>query len=195
MFLGALESQKDAEPDRTRMQFCMRCHNGGNGKMDAPRDCRTCHTSDYKLKPMNHLISGFLPKPLSGGTKSSKHGKGAKLDKEYCLSCHTEKKCFGCHGSVAMPHPTKNWVDGKNLHAVLNKEKPRTCVLCHSQPGCTTCHHRDWKIAAQQWWNKNNPATSKHIEIVRSEGPAACVGCHTPIFCWNCHVASKPENK
>ena len=189
IFVGTVDLQPDYHPDRGRMRYCVKCHNGKKGGLNAPNACRTCHTSDFEFIPLNHLVLGFAPGTKPGGIRTSEHGKGAKLDRSYCLSCHKESTCNQCHSNIRMPHPAKDWTKGKNLHAVVSKTQPQGCMTCHKKEVyCTSCHHKDWKIVSGQWWNKDAPAVSQHINVVNAQGPAACLRCHKPTFCNKCHI-------
>lgn len=179
-----------AYPDRMKMRYCMKCHTGGKAELEGPRDCNACHTKDFQLKPKNHMVASFL-KPALDSKGRAVHSKGAKLDKEYCLSCHQEQFCSTCHG-MDIPHPAKNWTTGKKEHVALGKTNPQQCQLCHPQANfCTACHHPDWKPAAGPWWSPI-PGQSQHKPVVVAKGATGCFKCHNPTSCARCHVTGEP---
>jgi nitrate/TMAO reductase-like tetraheme cytochrome c subunit len=178
-----------AYPDRMKMRYCMKCHTGGKGELEGPRDCNACHPKDFDLKPKNHIVAGFLKPPLDTKVRAV-HSQGAKLDQEYCLSCHEKKFCSDCHG-MDMPHPAKDWTKGKQEHVALGKAKPQSCQLCHPQTKfCTACHHPDWKPAEGPWWSPI-PGQNQHKPVVLAKGAAGCFKCHDPRFCARCHVTGE----
>lgn len=175
-------------PDRMKMRYCMKCHTGGKGELEGPRDCSVCHPKDFELKPKNHLVASFL-KPLDIKVRAA-HTKGAKLDKEYCFSCHQDKFCFDCHG-MDMPHPKKDWTAGKKEHLALGKANPQSCVQCHPQANfCSACHHPDWKPEAGPWWS-TVAGQSQHKAAVLAKGATPCFKCHDPRFCAHCHISGE----
>lgn len=187
-----VKGHPESYPSRMKMRYCMKCHTGGRGKLQASSDCRICHTEDFQLKPKSHLVAGFVEftDPLNPKTRAV-HGIQAKSDKEYCLSCHKEKFCTDCHG-VEMPHPAKDWTRGKKEHAAIGSKKPESCKKCHVQTNfCSACHHPQWKPELGPWYGAI-PGPSQHARIANvTDGKACLKSCHTTLFCDHCHVTGE----
>jgi predicted CXXCH cytochrome family protein len=101
-----------------RETSCQDCHNTG-------AFCAACHAR-----------AGLSTKvPLGAGYHDAKrlflagHGVAARQSLETCVTCHAERDCLACHGSVGgrrfNPH-------GPGFNAALLKKKnPEMCTACH----------------------------------------------------------------
>ncbi len=93
--------------------------------------CATCHPAGYCTRC--HGVD--LPHPADFGRT---HGALAKGPKAQCRSCHEPALCDGCHG-VPMPHP-EGFLARHSAEA--SSASDPTCLSCHIQRDCRTCHEK-----------------------------------------------------
>ncbi|MCP4204651.1 MAG: hypothetical protein GY769_22305, partial [bacterium] len=125
-----------------RSAACESCHQGGV-YTGTPRDCFSCHQSDYDgTTDPNHMAAGF---PTSCKTcHGTDRWKGAAFDHDQLFrltGAHRKADCDSCHQSG------------------VYKGTPRDCVSCHQSEydgtadpnhvaagfptSCETCHETD----------------------------------------------------
>lgn len=171
--------------DHIKMRFCMACHTGEKDK--GPKECDTCHSPDFELKPEDHLFPEWLPSEEALQQAKALHGQKAKPTTRDCLSCHEQRFCTDCH-RIEMPHPA-TW---KKEHSETGKTSPQQCTSCHAQQNfCDACHHQ-YNPALGPWYDPR-PGLSLHPDAVRKEGTADCFDCHNPVYCARCHVRGKVD--
>jgi len=104
------------------MRVCLECHKSEGG----PRRCSACHTKPESIFPDFH----------KGVNIQKTHGKIALGGQYDCKRCHVEPNyCIDCH-KIEMPHP----IGYLQRHNAEVKGKPETCVRCHGDKPCITCH-------------------------------------------------------
>jgi hypothetical protein len=165
---------------------CESCHQNGQYE-GTPRDCYSCHRSDYDgTTDPNHATAGF-PTDCKG-CHNAKGWEGATFDHDRvfrltgahktveCESCHqdgqyegTPRDCYSCHRSD---------YDGTNDPSHSAAGFPTACETCHNTSG--------WE-----------GATFDHDQFFRLTGAhraVECESCHqdgqyegTPRDCYSCH--------
>jgi len=94
------------------------------------RYCQTCHASDYCVK----CHGTVLPHPIDF---PATHGAQAMKTDAKCTQCHDRTSfCDSCHG-MEMPHP-QGFL--KNHSSIAKSSTDPTCLKCHLESDCTTCH-------------------------------------------------------
>lgn len=127
----------------------------------AKGQCAPCHEPHGSPNP-NLLVRGFPREPYVAYT-----------DKEFDL-------CFGCHNRDLLRFPDTSFATGfrdgdRNLHFlhVNNKQKGRSCRLCHAIHGADNAALVAEKVPFSQW--------SLPLKFVKSENGGSCApGCHKP---------------
>ncbi len=176
-------------------QACTACHKN-NVYKGTPRDCYTCHTTDYQ-KSVNppHLASGF---PTTCDT-CHKFTDAAWKPASFNHSTATTFALAGVHATQACTACHKN-----NVY----KGTPRDCYTCHTTDyqksvnpphlaggfatTCSTCHRFSdpaWKPSIF------NHSTATPFPLVGLHATQTCARCHTtmpyksaPITCVGCHL-------
>lgn len=115
--------------------LCESCH--------TEKDCLDCH--DGRIRPPSIHPGDFL----------STHPQLARREGQRCTSCHaTQSFCVECHArigvsTISAPEvrgtgrfhpPAEQWVGGPSLHAREAKRSLSTCVSCHAEQDCVSCH-------------------------------------------------------
>ncbi|MBI5231742.1 MAG: NapC/NirT family cytochrome c [Coriobacteriales bacterium] len=150
--------------------------------------CVSCHNREDPL-PRSHRASRFV---RDKSAKTANHAQLYQKDSQICTYCHgsggTDAKfCKSCH-KIAMPHKIDEGSDQKFGHADSIKKKRvarKTCLNCHSQFFCDSCHHEGAR-AGKPWLRY-------HPNVVRKGGQSKvndCYKCHKQgeVFCSTCHV-------
>ena len=120
---------------RVEMLACLECHE----KMKGPTSCETCHPKWEEIMPAFHrgvdIRRTHGNVELEAMAEGKGRGSGTQTD---CNRCHVKPNfCIDCHG-IEMPHP-EGYLKRHNQEV---KGKPETCVLCHGQNPCLTCHQQ-----------------------------------------------------
>ena len=205
-----------------KMTGCYRCHRLADDGESVPSpytasgECKTCHTSEFDLKPDSHKAKNFVA-DIHGKLAAEEAARTEEAIKEFadekapeksvkttegnavkdvpnmkeineCYTCHTKKYCQDCHGGVTMPHPA----DFLKNHSKEANANTAACKRCHGENACTECHHsnpnvKDWKF------EKNVPWIKQHPEATHKVGAAACFKCHESTYCAHCHVTGSPN--
>ena len=162
-------------------ELCLACHKTIVTKamtvLHGPIDkgqCTPCH-DPHGSQNARLLIKGFSPEPYVAYT-----------DKEYEL-------CFTCHKRDLLQYPDTSFAtkfrDGeRNLHSlhVNNKQKGRSCRLCHAIHGGGNAALIAEKVTFGQW--------SLPLKFVKSENGGSCSpGCHKPYSYDRKGAGKKPE--
>ena len=154
-------------------QTCMSCH--------AESYCQTCH--DALQKPLSVHPNDFI----------TLHPIQARQDSTQCSSCHrTQSFCAACHERSGVGqnadrslrprnlkvHPDYNiWVEipGPQHHGVAASRDMQSCVSCHREESCLTCHSA---MTGRQIDPHPNgfAATCKRVA---ASNDRACLKCHT----------------
>jgi hypothetical protein len=122
--------------EKTSMNRCMNCHDGGK----ASALCSTCHVR----KSFSTVRKNF-----------NRYSKAKTGEMTSCRACHEVKKCLNCH-EIQLPHESA-WKDGG--HAYNSFISPAICFECHAEKNCLKCHE---KINAHgKDWRKKHGKESK----------------------------------
>lgn len=115
--------------------LCESCH--------TEKDCLDCH--DSRVRPLSIHPNDFL----------STHAQLSRREGQRCTSCHvTQSFCAECHARIGISPlsapesrgtgrfhpPPEQWVSGPALHAVEARRSLSTCVSCHAERDCVSCH-------------------------------------------------------
>ena len=117
-----------------------------------PDNCKSCHSQDMCLSCHDGL---HKPDPIHEGDWIMVHPRAARVARSDCQSCHrSETYCRDCHQLVGVEasdplqpngrgvHPPA-WNQGprsEEHHAVAAQRNITTCMACHDQNSCATCH-------------------------------------------------------
>ncbi len=154
-------------------QTCMSCH--------AESYCQTCH--DALQKPLSVHPNDFI----------TLHPIQARQDSTRCSSCHRAQSfCVACHerSGVAQTadrslrprnlkvHPDFNvWVEtpGPQHHGVAASRDMQSCVSCHREESCMTCH----SAMGGRQVNPHPAGFRTACKQVAASNDRACLKCHT----------------
>ncbi|MEJ2637706.1 MAG: cytochrome c3 family protein, partial [Calditrichia bacterium] len=113
------------------MAFCMTCHE----ERAVSTNCRTCHTPNERLKPLNH-----------GPNFLHVHGDLASLPRQdvqtaqNCNLCHAINFCEKCHEGDNLDR-TSHPLNYAFTHSLDARGKEHTCTTCHTDRSfCADCH-------------------------------------------------------
>lgn len=140
----------------------------------AKGQCTPCH-EPHGGPNKKLLVKAFPPEPYVPYT-----------DADYPL-------CFGCHNRDLLRYPDTSFATGfrdkeRNLHFlhVNNKQKGRSCKLCHAIHGAENDRLLADKVTFGSW--------SLPIKFVKSENGGSCApGCHKPLSYARKGAAKTPE--
>ncbi len=225
--------QKPADPTDARIgersdglnmiQGCWRCHGLEPALRDdellaslpasanPPTECKTCHDSDWELKPTTGSINHSIENEIPWGSGTLRHGKVAKkVDFKTCFGCHDRQDWCAkeCHGGIAMPHniqeyggrfaaeTEKPW---REIHFIVAEQTSRApCAMCHDSKWnkkrdsdyCMACHHKSFY---ERYPDIGKPWVEAAMRFVEEAGADECWSCHQPEFCTTCHsTGQKP---
>ncbi len=159
-------------------QICMECHTEGS--------CLQCH--DGLQKPLSVHPNDFIVI----------HPVQARMDQTRCDACHRYQSfCAACHeragvGLDADPslrarnvrvHPNyAEWVgppNGPRHHAVAASRDIKSCMACHREESCTTCHSTSSRGIVGSRNTTPHPAGFKAIcRQLAANNDRACLKCH-----------------
>ncbi len=183
-------------------QACTACH-VNNVFKGTPRDCYTCHKTDYQnSKNPPHAASGFpttcdschkfsdtawKPASFNHNTSTTFPLAGVHATQQ-CAACHknnvfkgTPRDCYTCHKT--------DFQNSKNPPHVASGF-PTTCDTCHKFSDAA------WRPAS---FNHN---TSTTFPLAGVHTTQLCAACHknnvykgTPRDCWSCHQTDYNNSK
>jgi hypothetical protein len=143
--------------------FCAACHH--------ETFCSDCHSGARR------------PRKVHPGDWLTSHGVSTRLDNPRCKGCHREQSfCLTCHrrSGVAPDSPTKSkppqgigrYHKGMETRTLMRRAKQDivSCVSCHSESSCVTCHIRI---------NPHPPDFARRCKPLVVRNQNACVKCHT----------------
>jgi hypothetical protein len=143
--------------------MCANCHR--------EKFCSDCHSG--KLRPRN----------IHPGDWITAHGVSTRLNNPRCRGCHRKQSfCLGCHrrsgvASDSPKHARPEGGAGRYHKGMENRTLMRrakhditTCVSCHSEGSCITCHQRQ---------KPHPPGWSRKCAKVAARNPNACAKCHS----------------
>ena len=218
------EMKSNERPSMPPMKACTTCHDGAT----ASAACATCHLEGQlsRLKPRDELAAtgrppervplppppSSLTAPLQQAPRSheldwlNRHGVIALIEREDCMSCHTETSCASCHNtSSPVPlaaHPPNYLVE----HRHAARLDPQECTDCHRQEAtCIDCH-TSMRVAPPGamsdgpppslafhpagWLDASDP---EHHGVMAKRHINECASCHQERDCIACHQGVSPH--
>ena len=108
------------------------CHDCHVEKMNAPSECRLCHTQPSSIWPSNHDYD-----------YKNHHAIDAQQDQATCNTCHKKIAfCTDCHFKRNFSSSDVHPLAYKTLHGLDARMAPAQCGACHQTDYCTDCHRR-----------------------------------------------------
>ena len=152
---------------------CASCHEES--------DCADCH--DGRVRPRRIHPGDYL----------TTHVAQARRDQPRCASCHQVSRfCGECHSRLGLSplsapdvrtatryHPPEAiWVRGPAMHGLEARRAMNTCVSCHSEQDCVTCHGG---LGIGAGVSPHPPGFSASCGGALRSNARACVTCHGDI--------------
>ncbi len=182
------------------MEDCRPCHDAWLDSLA----CGTCHKSlsAYPLVPVTHQAHGadFL----------RRHGAEARVGADRCATCHAQAFCADCHdnrrpftaATAWSDRPDRNFIHRPNFearHAWSARQEPQTCLGCHSEQDCATCHEQIGRGVGglsphPAGWASAGPGPNLHSREARYD-LLGCAACHSGAgseICVTCHAVGGP---
>ncbi len=142
--------------------------------------CASCHRESF----CTDCHSGARrPRTVHPGDWMTSHGVSTRIDNPRCTGCHREQSfCLSCHrrSGVAPDSPPKSKPPGsisryhKNMdnRTLMRRAKQDivSCVSCHSESSCITCHVR---------YNPHPKDFAKRCKPLAVRNKTSCAKCHT----------------
>lgn len=154
-------ADRHGPPARSAPGRCGACH--------ARAECLECHRPDPGAAG-NYHPAGFL----------TRH-PGAAFNRQVdCTGCHNQGAiCATCHRQAGLATPgwrrpeyhDANAAFGLN-HGVAARQNLESCVSCHTERDCLTCH----SAQAGRGFNPHGPGFDP--ERLRRRNPQMCAACH-----------------
>ena len=158
-------------------KFCSNCHR--------EEECASCHDGtvrNRKVHPNDWI---------------SMHPEAARQNNPRCTSCHQETTfCGDCHRRVGVARdgpagnrdvgerfhpPPEIWSSspkGPGHHAWEAEENINTCVSCHTERDCATCH-ASRGLPGGEGVNPHPIGFSSKCKTAFARNPRPCLVCHT----------------
>lgn len=144
----------------------------------SPRTCAACHARTECLdchRPSAASTGGYHPAGFL-----VRHPAAAYNRENSCNDCHSSTAfCATCHeqsGLTAQKRLGSGFHDAKNLflfgHGQAARQNLETCVSCHAERDCLTCH------AAQGGRRFNPHGPGFDPERLKRKNPETCTACH-----------------
>jgi hypothetical protein len=156
-------SDTHADVAASRPQSCSSCH--------ARPQCLSCHRPDPADAPAGYHPSGFL----------TSHPAAAYTRESSCADCHNQAQfCANCHLSSGLASTSglggAGYHDAKQAfllnHGQAARQNLESCVSCHSERDCLTCHSAQGGRRFNPHGPGFDPAT------LRRKNPSMCSACH-----------------
>jgi hypothetical protein len=156
-------SEDHAEPASARPQSCAACH--------ARPQCLDCHRPNAADPSPGYHPAGFL----------TTHPAAAYTRDQSCADCHNQSQfCADCHVSAGLGSSDglrgAGYHDAKQdfllNHGQAARQDLESCVSCHSERDCLTCH----SAVGGRRFNPHGPGFDP--ETLRRKNPSMCTACH-----------------
>jgi hypothetical protein len=156
-------SETHAEIASSRPQSCSTCH--------TRPQCLSCHRPDAADAPPGYHPAGFL----------TAHPAAAYAREISCADCHNQAQfCANCHLSAGLGSTDAlrgaGYHDAKGAfllnHGQAARQSLESCVSCHSERDCLTCH----SAQGGRRFNPHGPGFAP--EALRRKNPSMCTACH-----------------
>lgn len=156
-------SERHAEPASARPQSCNACH--------TRPECLTCHRPEASKPSPGYHPAGFL----------ASHPAAAYSRESSCGDCHNQGEfCASCHVNAGLV--TSGGLRGTGYHDakqffLLNhgqaaRQSLESCVSCHSERDCLTCH----SATGGRRFDPHGPGFDPGT--LRRKNPSMCTACH-----------------
>lgn len=202
---------------------CEDCHDGAahwpvghEGAGLGHDDCRECHGDDFeknRCAMCHERLAAENRAPVDvydhGPGFMDRHGLEAKGGQDVCLSCHEQSDCADCHSRTRGVRPSvrnpeeigrtfMHQGDWMSRHAIESRVGDSSCLKCHDNAYCSSCHERsgvgagrsgasphpsEW-VAAGNALSHGRAARRRITECAacHDQGPASnCLECHSPL--------------
>jgi hypothetical protein len=156
-------SELHAEPASARPQSCSACH--------ARPECLSCHRPEAADAAPGYHPAGFL----------TSHPAAAYTRESSCSDCHNQGQfCANCHLNAGLVSPGRlrgaGYHDAKQSfllnHGQAARQNLESCVSCHSERDCLTCH----SATGGRRFNPHGPGFDPGT--LRRKNPSMCTACH-----------------
>lgn len=160
---GADFAELHAEPASSRPRTCIGCH--------ARTECLSCHRPDAADAAPGYHPEGFLVR----------HPSAAYARQSTCSDCHSQGQfCANCHLDAGLGSTDglrgAGYHDAKQgfllNHGQAARQSLESCVSCHSERDCLTCH----SAAGGRRFNPHGPGFDPGT--LRRKNPSMCTACH-----------------
>jgi hypothetical protein len=151
------------EAASSRPQNCSACH--------TRTQCLDCHRPNAADAPPGYHPAGFL----------TTHPAAAYARDVSCSDCHNQSQfCADCHVSAGLGSSDglrgAGYHDAKGAfllnHGQAARQSLESCVSCHSERDCLTCH----SAQGGRRFNPHGPGFDP--EALRRKNPSMCTACH-----------------
>jgi doubled CXXCH motif protein len=156
-------SELHAQPASARPQSCSACHTRPT--------CLSCHRPDAAAATPGYHPAGFL----------TSHPAAAYSRESSCSDCHNQGQfCANCHLNAGLVSPgqlrDRGYHDAKQSfllnHGQAARQNLESCVSCHSERDCLTCH----SAVGGRRFNPHGPGFDPGT--LRRKNPSMCTACH-----------------
>jgi hypothetical protein len=156
-------SELHAEPASARPQSCSGCHTRA--------DCLSCHRPDAADAAPGYHPAGFL----------TSHPAAAYTRESSCSDCHNQGQfCANCHLNAGLVSPGRlrgaGYHDAKQSfllnHGQAARQNLESCVSCHSERDCLTCH----SATGGRRFNPHGPGFDPGTLLRKNS--SMCTACH-----------------
>lgn len=192
-------------PSRADHDNCLDCH---DFEIQAPDErCLKCHLTPESRepiptrKPETYRSIEFKHAPHTAEDKvacatchGKLKGKGTSFNfplMEQCTSCHLEKgaplTCSTCHDKIrADRRPDSHTTVWMAEHGRQRLKPDHTCVMCHKDDFCASCHMDMKPRSHTQFWRDREHGLKARYSREK------CMACHQEDFCISCHETTPP---
>ncbi len=163
----------------------------------SPGACVACHHEPFC---QDCHAGSVRPMRIHAGDYLTLHAMDARARTQDCQSCHRAQTfCLGCHerlgfgdrstgtfgvGGGRTFHPT-GWAGSPGnpqRHAFAAQRAPATCVSCHDEDSCMSCHATSGGGRPGLDVSPHGPgfAGSARCDALESRNRRVCLKCHAP---------------
>ena len=155
--------------------------------------CNSCHNlgqdSSGKYIANPSLEAATFQKPLKSICHDCHKVEEAHYDSK--SGEKAPKSCYTCHDSFEkisairpQSHISNFW---KSSHGWKARTDGASCLNCHSNSQCSTCHTQRNDIS-----QKNHMRNYRYFHSIEARlAPQRCDACHSKTYCTQCHLGKK----
>jgi hypothetical protein len=170
-WIGGSSGRRPRGKTRARPQRATTRRGGPNTACHSESECATCHAGQS------------VPSAFHGAGYALLHAAEASRDAASCASCHSVSQfCRDCHTTSAVDvdsaflapgvdaHPPGWSLPGDpSHHGDAARRDLVSCVSCHNDQSCTTCHADISPHGGDFWYRCAN---------LQRQSPDMCAQCH-----------------